>query len=467
MNILGAHHSGSHHSSTLAVSPPSNGAGAAGSRHANPLGISPKPLPPHWDNRATSAASFNMGDARPRNGVGAGVGSATHKPMLVRSPPSGPRIQLDLRGLRNGTHLEETTTRGAPAGDRESAEVRQQQLYQQEQERYQQQQQLNQQQQQRQRTFYPQDGQSLYTSPDIGTSIASSAAAPRQYQSSATPTNLANGYDQYSDLRSYYRQSTVQATSSRNSGASLHLGERLNAANGEPLVNAYQYADLRDFYRQNTAQSATLRSSGDNLQSAVQANVSQANVAEAEAPVAAPPIRVDDNVPERTGFHPEAPSAAAYAPGRSPSNPLDNSVPRPTSPELQEREMIQAALRAAEGWQASEDREMGRSEHDSPRDSAPHGVTLSGAASPVQERDTADLEESAGSVDGQTDAQPHERVAMETEPSVEMATEEESFVIAETEADVKSTAEPGAMTVVNTETPSGEQGLQLEGLAGA
>lgn len=475
MNIPGARYSDDDNASTSRVAPASNGIGVIDHGHTNPLGMSPRQ--PQWDNRARPPGSNNlaisttnshMGDISARNLTGNGMGPSSQTLGLKRTSPRRPGMQLDLRNTSNGTAIrEEVRIKGAYVEEQDLAGSRQQQSRQQ-QMLSNHQQSLDQERRQLtrepplHRTFDPQDGQSGHTSPDVGTSLSAPAAAPREYQSNALPPNKYSNDDQYANLKDYYRQPTAPVLS-RKDGDSRRPEDRASVVPADTPVNAHQYADPQMIYLQSTVQhAAPSRGSGNIPPPAAHADVKAARPSDDYTP-----ISMNENTPESCDSRPAASSIAepAILEG-SPSNPVLKPAHRFTSPTAPGKETIEAALLAAKGWQASEDREMERSEHGSTRALAPPGDAFADAVSSAMEiRMTRP--KNTGLAQEQTGTPPRDREAIGTEPSVEMANLVECIDIAETAAGAGTLTEADDQNMTAAETSRANQGLQLAGIAGA
>lgn len=398
MNIRGAPLSDNQYATSSV-----NSADATDPCHAAPRGASFQP--PHSDNREHLAMSVNMidpglQDGRPGESDGAG---ALHKLRLVRSPPRGPRSDLNARHVvRNEAgNPEDGRSTGSYAGKRQSADARQLQLHQQQQQLHQQQQQ---QQRQLQRTFYSQDGQSLYTAPVSDEGV-------HQYQQYAPPSAASNGNRQFTDLQIFYRQNTAQPAPSRNLMDGLHPVVPTNLAEAEPSIDNPPISD--------TAQTA-------------------------DRPAPDPQIEISS-------------TAEPAVPEESPANPAGDTISRTASPTSQITEVpaeITAALLALEEYRASEGGQMETDEHDG-YPATSNGVH-SVVASPAKEIHPAESEVP-------TDTVSLEVVAGETDRTVELAVME-TAVVAEAAVDTEPVVDTETFVIAKT-TGSG-QGLQLEVIEG-
>lgn len=394
-----------------------NGAARMDPRHAAARGSSSQP--PHSDNREQSTMPSNMIDPRLQDSrpEPSRRDDTSHKLRLGQSPSRGPRSDANSRSVQNRAgNSEETRTERAYAGERQSLDDRHQQLHHRQQEQLQ-----PSRQQQERRTFYSQEGQSSYTPLvyDEGEFPAHNTSL-NQYQQYAPPPTGFNGYDQYADLQSYYRQPTVQPVPQQHIANGLHAVLPSGDEEAEPLIDNPQL---------------------------------DSNATEAERPVlarefAAPPVK------------------DVVVLGESPANPAIDTISQVASPTLETTGVpaeLTAALLALDQYRAIEGGQMETDEHDA--DPATSNGVQGNVASPAKEIYPVGLDSAVSPAHDErpTDTVLLEVVAMERDRPVESAVIE-TAVVAEAAVDTESVVD--TETLVLAEITGRGQGLQLEGIEG-
>jgi hypothetical protein len=238
-----------------------------------------------------------------------------------------------------------------------------------------------------------------------------------QYQQYAPPPTGFNGYDQYADLQSYYRQPTVQPVPQQHIANGLHAVLPSGDEEAEPLI--------------------------DNLP--LDSNATDAQRPALAAEFAAPPVK------------------DVVVLGESPANPAIDTISQVTSPTLETTGVpaeLTAALLALDQYRASEG---GQNEHDA--DPATSNGVQGDVASSAKEIYPVGLDSAVSPAHDErpTDTVPLEVVAMERDRPVESAVME-TAVVAEAAVDTESVVD--TETLVLAETTGRGQGLQLEGIEG-